>query len=108
MRKVTYLFPIPMYLTIIKLQYRSKVTQLFFGVIYRVSQSSSFNIKIVRFKLVLLRKKRGIFEEYMIRYKDVIGKRVNPFDNKNVAKRAIIAFYFLGALRRKDHCCERY
>ena len=44
----------------------------------------------------------------MIRYKEVIGKRVNPFDNKNVAKRAIIAFYFLGALRRKDHCCERY
>ena len=35
-------------------------------------------------------------------------KRVNPFDNKNVAKRAIIAFFFLGALRRKDHCCEQY
>ena len=44
----------------------------------------------------------------LINYKEVIGKRVNPFDNKNVAKRAIIAFFFLGALRRKDHCCEQY
>ena len=34
----------------------------------------------------------------MIRYKEVIGKRVNPFDNKNVAKRAIIALHFLDAL----------
>ena len=52
----------------------------------------------MRFKIVLLQKKWGLFEEYLISYKEDIGKRVNPFDNKNVAKRAIIALNFLGAL----------
>ena len=55
----------------------------------------------MRLKLVLLRNKPGMFEEYVIRYKEVTGNRGTYFDNRNVAKRAISAFHFFNALRCK-------